>query len=146
MQKLNLIQELINIPLHSLAAVPTFVGCLLNVMKYEVWIIFRLQWPIGSNVLNYGSVILSRYCDGQWRDPHTYMSLPVLKYSVKIILAIDQLNAQILVFLISLLYSSTCFEHCCAHHQMVKLYCTASGIVTLCRWPSGAPVHWTAIY
>ena len=27
------------------------------------------------------------------------------------ILAIDQLNAQILVFVISLLYSSTCFEH-----------------------------------
>ena len=32
----------------------------------------------------------------------------------------------------------TCFEHCCAHHQEVKFYYTASGIVTLCRWPSGA--------
>jgi len=42
-------------------------------------------------------------------------------------------------FIISLLYSSTCFEHYCAHHQEVKLYYTASGIVTLCRWPSGAP-------
>jgi len=41
-------------------------------------------------------------------------------------------------FIISLLYSSTCFEHCCAHHQEVKLYYTAYGIVTLCRWPSGA--------
>ena len=34
-------------------------------------------------------------------------------------------------FVISLLYSSTRFEHCCAHHQEVKLYYTASGIVTL---------------
>ena len=33
-------------------------------------------------------------------------------------------------FVISLLYASTCFEHCCAHHQEVKLYYTASGIVT----------------
>ena len=30
-------------------------------------------------------------------------------------------------FSISLLYSSTCFEHCCAHHQEVKFYYTASG-------------------
>jgi len=29
--------------------------------------------------------------------------------------------------------SSTCFEDYCAHHQEVKLYYTASGIVTLCR-------------
>ena len=28
----------------------------------------------------------------------------------------------------------------CAHHQEVNLYYTASGIVTLCRWPSGAQV------
>ena len=28
----------------------------------------------------------------------------------------------------------------CAHHQEVKLYYTASGIVTLCGWPSGAQV------
>jgi len=24
------------------------------------------------------------------------------------------------------------------HHQEVKLYYTTSGIITLCRWPSGA--------
>ena len=53
-------------------------------------------------------------------------------------LAIDQLNAQILVLIISLLYSSTCFEHYFVHHQEVKLYYTASRIVTLGRWPSGA--------
>ena len=28
-----------------------------------------------------------------------------------------------------------------AHHQEIKLYYTASGIVTLCRWPSGAQVQ-----
>jgi len=44
-------------------------------------------------------------------------------------------------FIISLLYSSTCFEYCCAHHQEVKLYYAASGIVTLCRWPSGTQVR-----
>ena len=34
-------------------------------------------------------------------------------------------------FILSLLYSSTCFEHDCAHHQEVKLHYTASGIITL---------------
>jgi len=57
----------------------------------------------------------------------------LLTVHLGIILAIDQLNAQILIFLIGLLYSSTCFEHSSAHHQEVKLYSTASGIVTLCR-------------
>jgi len=61
----------------------------------------------------------------------------LLTVHLSIILAFDQLNAQILFF-ISLLYSSTCFEHCCAHRQEVKLYYTAYGIVTLCRWPSRA--------
>ena len=59
----------------------------------------------------------------------------LLTVHLSIILAIDQLNAQILdIFKINL-YSSTCFEHFCAHHQEVKLYYTASGIVTICRWP-----------
>ena len=64
----------------------------------------------------------------------------LLTVHVSIILVIDQLNAQILV-LYNIQYSSTCFEHCCAHHQEVKLFYTASGIVTLCRWPSGAQGH-----
>ena len=38
------------------------------------------------------------------------------------------------------------FRALCAHHQEVKLYYTASSIVTLCRWPSGAPAHRTATY
>jgi hypothetical protein len=39
-----------------------------------------------------------------------------------VILAIGQLNVQILCFLIRLLQSSTCFEQRRAHHQKVKLY------------------------
>jgi len=38
----------------------------------------------------------------------------------------------------SLLYASTCFEHCLLIIRRSKLYYTASGIITLCRWPSGA--------
>ena len=40
-------------------------------------------------------------------------------------------------FIISLLYASTCFEHYVA---IIRRYYTASGIVKLCRWPSGAQV------
>jgi len=50
-------------------------------------------------------------------------------------------GAQVESELVRLLYSSTCFEHYCAHHQEVKLYYTTPGIVTLCRWPSGAQVE-----
>ena len=32
------------------------------------------------------------------------------------------------------------FRALCAYYQEVKLYYTASGIITLCRWPSGAYV------
>jgi hypothetical protein len=42
--------------------------------------------------------------------------------------------------------SSTCFEHCCAHHQGAKLCYTASGIITHCRWPSGAQVGRGVLY
>ena len=38
-----------------------------------------------------------------------------------LILVPDQLNAQKSYFKISLLYSSTCFEQRCAHHQEVKI-------------------------
>jgi len=40
------------------------------------------------------------------------------------ILVMNKINAQNFCFIISLLYASTCFEHCCAHHQEVKLYYT----------------------
>ena len=54
------------------------------------------------------------------------------------ILAINQLNTQNLVFIISLLYASTCFEHFVLIIRRSKLYCTASGIITPV---GGRPVH-----
>jgi len=33
------------------------------------------------------------------------------------------------------------FRALCAYHQGSKLYYTASGIVTLSRWPSGAQIE-----
>jgi len=41
--------------------------------------------------------------------------------------------------MICLLQSSTCFEQRRAYHQEVKFINAASGIVTFCKWPSGAP-------
>ena len=43
-----------------------------------------------------------------------------------------------LIFIISLLYASTCFEHYVLIIRRSKLYCTASGIITPVR---GRPVH-----
>ena len=43
--------------------------------------------------------------------------------------------------IISLFYASTCFEHYVLIIRRSKLYYTASGIITLCRWPSGAQVE-----
>ena len=45
----------------------------------------------------------------------------LLTVHLSIILVINQLNAQKSCFIVSLSYSSTCFEHCCAHHQEVKI-------------------------
>jgi len=33
------------------------------------------------------------------------------------------------------------FRALCVHHQGSKLYYTASGIITHCRWPSGTQVR-----
>jgi len=49
-------------------------------------------------------------------------------------------------FIISLLYSSTCFEHYALIIRRSKLYYTASGIITPCRWPSGAQVERGLLY
>jgi len=38
-----------------------------------------------------------------------------------------------------LLYSNTCFEHCCAHHQEVKIVLYSICYRHTCRWPS--PAH-----
>ena len=75
------------------------------------------------------------------------LSLSLSNYmtaTMSVLLAIDQLNAQVLVFSIKLIIFLYMFRAQCAHHQEVKLYYTASGIVPLCRWPSGA--HRTATY
>ena len=53
----------------------------------------------------------------------------------------DQLDAQFLYSIIRLLLPYTCFEQRCAHHQEVNYINTASGIVTLCKWPSGMQVE-----
>ena len=57
---------------------------------------------------------------------------------LSIILVINQLNAQILVLIISLLYASTCFEHYVHIIRRSKLYYTASGIV---KPVGGRPVY-----
>ena len=62
----------------------------------------------------------------------------LLTVHLGIFLAVNQPNAQILFFITSLLYTCTCFEHYCSHHQEVKLYYTASGIITPV---GGLPVH-----
>jgi hypothetical protein len=46
----------------------------------------------------------------------------LLTVHLSIILANDQLDAQMLCFIISLLQSSTCFEQRHAHHREVILY------------------------
>jgi len=63
----------------------------------------------------------------------------LLTVHLGITLANDQLDTQFLYLIIGLLQSSTCFEHRRAHHQESNFINTASDIVTLCKWPSGAP-------
>ena len=62
----------------------------------------------------------------------------LLNVHLNIILVINQPNAQILVFIISLLYASTCFEHYVLIIRRSKMYYTVSGIVTPV---GGRPVH-----
>ena len=81
--------------------------------------------------------------------PGTIHSAPIIDYShtffdvlltvhLSIILAINQLNAKNLFFIISLLYASTYFEHYVLIIRKSKLYYTASGIITPV---GGRPVH-----
>ena len=73
-------------------------------------------------------------------------------YIACIYLNIKQLDA--LNIIMSVFHASTCFEHMCSTSGRANLYYTASDIITLCRWPSGAqvervlsqPVHGTATY
>ena len=52
----------------------------------------------------------------------------------------DQLDGQFF-YVIRLFQSSTCFEETRAHRQEVNCINKASGIVTLCKWPSGMQVE-----
>jgi len=62
----------------------------------------------------------------------------LLTVHLSTVLVINQLDAQNLCFIISLLYASTCFKHYVLIIRRSKLYCTASGIVTPI---GGRPVH-----
>ena len=68
----------------------------------------------------------------------------LLTVHLSIILVINQLNAQILD-IISLLYTSTCFEDYVLIIRRSTLYYTASGIITPADVPT-RPVHGTATY
>ena len=52
----------------------------------------------------------------------------------------DQLDAQFFCT-IRLFQSSTCFEQTPAHHEEDHCNNTASGIVTLCKWPFSLQVE-----
>ena len=73
------------------------------------------------------------------RNMQNFISFDVLLTAhLSTILAINQLNAQNSSFIISLLYSSTCFEHYVLIIRRSKLYYTASDIITPV---GGRPVH-----
>ena len=52
----------------------------------------------------------------------------------------DQLDEQFF-YTVLLFQTSTCFEQRGAHQQEFNCINTASGIVTLCKWPSGMQVE-----
>ena len=76
-----------------------------------------------------------RYVLGDGQPPSLFDSQKKLVFStshehIHVILVTDQLNAKNYCFIISLLYSSTCFEHYVLIIRRSKLYYTASGIIT----------------
>ena len=78
-------------------------------------------------------------------SPIRWMCLSVAKSKcneeILILLGNDQLDTQLLYFTISLLWSSTCFEHYMLIIRSVNCIDAASGIVTLSKWLSGAQVE-----
>ena len=68
------------------------------------------------------------------------MMIRILMNTVSKLLVGDQFDAQ-LFYIIRLFQSCTCFEQTSANHQEVKCINAASGIVTLCKWPSGLQVE-----
>ena len=66
--------------------------------------------------------------------------VPTQGMNIHYILVGDQLDAHFF-YIIRLFQSSTCSEQTRAHHQEVNCINTASGIFTLCKWPSGMQVE-----
>ena len=65
----------------------------------------------------------------------------LLTVHLSIILGNDQLDTQLLYFTIRLSCSSTCFENYLLIIRRLNCIDTASGIVILSKWPSGAQVE-----
>ena len=59
----------------------------------------------------------------------------LLTVHLSITLVNDQLDAQLLYFIIRLLQFSTCFEQLVLIIRMSNCINTASGMVTVCKWP-----------
>jgi len=77
-----------------------------------------------------------------WITINLYCSFYVLlTVHLSIILDNDQLDTHLLYFTIRLLKSPTCFEHYMLIIRRLNCIDTASGIVTLSQWPSGAQVE-----
>ena len=95
------------------------------------------SWTQSTNLVTWFNNFLFYFADRASQYIYLHINQP------------DALN-----FIMSLFRASTCFEHYVLIIRRPKLYYTASGIVTLCRWPSSAqveralsqPVHWTATY
>ena len=83
---------------------------------------------------------------GSWNTYRSFDVLLTVHLSI-FILVFKPTSCTNFCFTISLFHASTCFEHHVLIVRRSKLYYTASGIITLCRWPSHAratttdPVH-----
>jgi len=90
----------------------------------------------------------------KWQYNNSFFDVLLTVHLSIFTLVINQFDAQNCCFTISLFHASTCFEHYVLIIRRSKLYYTASGIVTLCRWPFRAqvergmsqPAHRTATY
>jgi len=95
------------------------------VEKFKTHILFSVTFFVFGNRAIYEEVNVGKYFRaGQATDDdlvHTFFDV-LLTMHLIITLANNQLDAQFLYFVISLLQSSTCFEQRRSHHQELKLY------------------------
>jgi hypothetical protein len=99
---------------------------------------FKKNWYLGEKIrikqrlsLNNTAISLRNIHDSLFG--FFYVLLTV---HLSINLVINQLNEQI--FVLYYYNACTCFQHYVFITRRSKLYYTATGIITLCRWPSGA--------